>query len=57
MQPSKFRLWVQKIWYENSEEHLTFNENPYTIKEYWERYKYWLKREFKHQQSKIDNET
>jgi hypothetical protein len=57
MKTSKFRLWVQEIWYENSEEHLTFKENPYTIKEYWERYKYWLKREFKHQQSKSNNEA
>ena len=49
---SRFRLWVQNIWVENSEEHLYFRENPYTIQQYWEKYKYWLKREYKHQQGK-----
>ena len=54
MKDSNFRMWVQNIWADNTEEHLTFHENPYTIKEYWDKYKYWLKREFKHQQSKQD---
>lgn len=49
---SRFRLWVQRIWMENSEEHLTYNENPYTIKQYWEKYKWWLRREYRHQQRK-----
>ena len=49
-QASAFRLWVQEIWYNNTEEHLTYGEDPYTIKQYWDRYKYWLKREFRHQQ-------
>jgi len=52
---SKFRLWVQRIWIENSEEHLTYNENPYTIKQYWEKYKWWLRREYRHQQRKEDD--
>jgi hypothetical protein len=45
-----FRLWVHKIWIENKEEHLTFNEDPYTMKQYWNNYKWWLKREYRHQQ-------
>jgi hypothetical protein len=51
MKDSKFRLWVQEIWMQNCEEHLSFNEKPYKIKEYWEQYKYWLKREYKYQKS------
>ena len=51
---SKFRLWVHELWYENREEHLTYREDPYTIKQYWDKYKYWLKREFKHQRKKDD---
>lgn len=47
-----FRHWVREIWLENCEEHLTYNENPYTIKQYWERYKWWLRREYRHQQRK-----
>lgn len=48
----QFRLWVQEIWLENCEEHLTYKENPYTIKQYWEKYKWWLRREYRHQQRK-----
>jgi hypothetical protein len=49
---SSFRLWVQQIWYENTEERLTFHEKSYTINEYWNKYKYWLKREYQHQHGK-----
>ena len=51
-QASAFRRWVQEIWMENCEEHLTYGEDIYTMKQYWDRYKFWLKREFKHQQQK-----
>jgi hypothetical protein len=51
-----FRSWVREIWMENCEERLTFNQNPATIKEYWNTYKYWLKREYQHQQAKYDRE-
>ncbi len=51
---SAFRLWVQDIWHQNCEEHLTYGEDPYTIKQYWERYKYWLKREYRHRQKQYD---
>jgi len=49
MKLSKFRLWVQNIWMDNREEHFQSNELPYTMQEYWDRYKYWLKREYKYQ--------
>ena len=47
---STFRLWVQRIWMDNCEERLTVGQDPVTIKQYWNNYKYWLKREYKHQQ-------
>lgn len=43
-----FRSWVQEIWYDNVEEHRLYGELPYTQKEYFQRYKYWLKREYLH---------
>jgi len=49
---SKFRNWVNEIWLENREERLLFKEDPITIKQYWGRYKYWLKREYRHQNEK-----
>jgi hypothetical protein len=49
-----FRNWVRETWLENCEEHLTYSEDPYTIKQYWDKYKWWLKREFKYQKAKND---
>lgn len=49
-QVSVFRHWVQELWMQNRDEHLTYKEDTYTIKQYWDKYKYWLKREFKYQQ-------
>jgi hypothetical protein len=45
---SNFRIWVQNIWFENRREHEEYHELPYTLEEYWQRYKYWLKREYQH---------
>lgn len=55
MKASAFRIWVQNIWMENTEEYLTMSQNPYTMEEYWARYKYWLKREYRYQRSRHDN--
>ena len=51
-QTSAFRHWVNELWMENREERLLYGEEPATITQYWERYKYWLKREYKHQRDK-----
>ena len=51
-QSSAFRHWVNELWMENREERLLYGEEPATINQYWERYKYWLKREYKHQRDK-----
>ena len=45
-----FRLWVQNIWFENKQEHDEFGLDPYTQEEYFQKYKYWLKREYRYQQ-------
>ena len=49
MRHSAFRNWVRDIWLQNCDEHRDYKELPYSQEEYWERYKYWLKREYKHQ--------
>ena len=51
---SNFRAWVYQIWQDNCREHEEFNELPYTQQEYWNRYKYWLKREFRYKKSLIN---
>lgn len=48
-QSSAFRSWVHNIWLDNREERLTYGQDPATMNEYWNKYKYWLKREYKHQ--------
>lgn len=50
MKDSLFRNWVLRIWIENTEERNQYHQLPYSIEEYWQRYKYWLKREYKFQQ-------
>jgi hypothetical protein len=52
---SAFRNWVKNIWLENCQEHESYGQTPYPLEKYWERYKYWLKREYKFQ--KENNET
>lgn len=54
---SQFRNWVRKIWLENSEERQTYRDLPYTMQEYWARYKYWLKREYQYQQGQNESTT
>jgi hypothetical protein len=47
---SHFRRWLAEIWRQNCDEYLAHNQLPYSLPEYWNRYKYWLKREYRHQQ-------
>lgn len=46
----KFRDWVRIIWLENVSEHEAYGELPLSDKDYWQRYKWWLKREYQFQQ-------
>jgi hypothetical protein len=50
MKQDPFRVWLQNLWYENKEEHEQYGELPMPLEEYFNRYKYWLKREYRHQQ-------
>lgn len=49
-----FRNWVHNLWVQNCEEHLTHQEKPYKLKEYWNNYKWWLKKKYKEQRDKND---
>lgn len=44
-----FRQWVHELWLQNCDEHLEVKELPYSQEQYFQMYKYWLKREYKHQ--------
>jgi uncharacterized radical SAM superfamily Fe-S cluster-containing enzyme len=49
-QISSFRLWLEHTWEKNCQEHEAFRELPYSRQEYFRKFKYWLKREYRHQQ-------
>jgi hypothetical protein len=45
-----FRLWVQNIWFEHKDELESIGQAcDYDLAQYFNRYKYWLKREYRHQ--------
>ena len=52
MTNSNFRNWLRIIWLENCREHEDHNELPYTLQEYWQRYRWWLRREYRFQNKK-----
>ena len=45
---SPFRMWVQNLWIENCEERLVYQQDPVTQQQYWNTYKWWIKREYRH---------
>lgn len=49
MKQSHFREWVRNIWLDNCSERDIFNEPKFDMSEYFQKYKYWLKREYKYQ--------
>lgn len=52
---SKFRRWLHELWLQNCDEHDEDRQPRYTQAEYFQQFKYWLKREFKYQQSKPES--
>lgn len=49
-QASVFRHWVQQLWYEHMDEIESYGQDlQYSSTDYFNKYKFWLKREFKHQ--------
>ena len=47
-----FRKWLHELWWQNCDEHDGYGLPRMTMSEYIARYKYWLKREYRHQQGK-----
>jgi len=51
---TKFRHWVQELWMQHKDEYvdlkLPIPED--SVDEYFQKYKYWLKREYRHQTKK-----
>jgi hypothetical protein len=47
-----FRAWCREKWFEHKDELEAYGQTlPYTSQEYFAKYKFWLKREYRHQQN------
>lgn len=50
MKISKFRNWVHNLWIDNCEERLLYGDGKkLEEKEYFEKFKWWLRREYQYQ--------
>jgi hypothetical protein len=48
-----FRHWLQEMWMQHKDELELFSQRrDYEVKDYFNRYKYWLRREYRHQYGK-----
>jgi hypothetical protein len=45
---SRFRKWLREIYAENCEEHRVYQQPLFTLADYWNRYKWWLRREYRY---------
>ena len=50
-----FRDWLKDLWYENCEERMQWGNPKFTLSEYFKEYKWWLRREYRYQQRKIND--
>jgi hypothetical protein len=57
MKTSNFRTWCQNLWFDNRQENESYRLPSYTMKEYFEKYKYWLRREYRYQTQGVKNGT
>lgn len=44
---SPFRSWVRNLWLENCEERQIYNDSKLEESEYWNRFKWWIRREYR----------
>ena len=48
---SPFRMWLHELWLRNCDEHREYNLPVMSQEQYFQLYKYWLKREYRFQRS------
>jgi hypothetical protein len=55
MKTNHFRHWLQEKWFEHCAELESYGQTvPYSSREYFTKYKFWLKREYRHQQKQAE---
>jgi len=50
---TEFRSWLRQLWMQNCTERDEFGEPILSMQTYFQRYKYWLKREFRFQNQQV----
>jgi hypothetical protein len=50
---TEFRSWLRQLWMQNCAERDEFGEPNLPMQTYFQRYKYWLKREFRFQNQQV----
>ena len=53
MKDTEFRSWLRQLWQANCTERDEFGEPILSMQSYFQRYKYWLKREFRFQNQQV----
>ena len=53
MKDTQFRSWLRQLWMQNCSERDEFGEPNLSMQTYFQRYKYWLKREFRFQNQQV----
>lgn len=53
MKDTNFRRWLHELWLRNCDERTEYQQLPYSQQEYFQQYKYWLKREYRHQNKQV----
>jgi len=59
MKTSGFRGWVHNLWIENCEERMLYRDGDrMSEQEYWHRFRWWLRREWRHRhQRELDRQA
>lgn len=51
-----FKFWCREKWFEHIAELESYGQQPaYSQKDYFNKYKWWLKREYKYQRSRAND--
>jgi hypothetical protein len=52
MKNNDFKLWVERIWRDNCAENFLWNDSVVSFGVYFNKYKWWLRREYRYQHRK-----
>lgn len=46
-----FRIWLENLWRDNCDERMSWGQPRFSLQEYFNQYKWWLRREYRYQKS------